>query len=100
MGLLRIDVVVACTSPDLEAEGIARSVQARPDAVHRRTRQESGFCNHRSTNAFFRHITRTNKDGVSFFDADRTIWLNTDNRMLRLELVPPTSRLRNFKRTN
>jgi len=27
----RINVVVATTSPDFEAEGIARSVQARPD---------------------------------------------------------------------
>ncbi len=31
MGLLRINVLVASTSPDLEAEGIARSVEARPD---------------------------------------------------------------------
>src|SRR6266404_3552119 len=31
MGLLRINVVVASTSTDLEAEGIARSVEARPD---------------------------------------------------------------------
>jgi AAA+ superfamily predicted ATPase len=31
VGLLRISVVVASTSPDLEAEGIARSIQARPD---------------------------------------------------------------------
>ena len=31
MGLLRVNVLVASTSPDLEAEGIARSVEARPD---------------------------------------------------------------------